>query len=137
MGIYRVQNVPDSSRFSHPRGYDSWIDFWEEHIQRPAEGCKEINCQKIAMDGGHVWVLKQVLNTKGTRNIEMKLNIYDMYIVPLCRTDNHPTNEDSYLVEGPLVNVNIDKFIHNYQLLLNSGIVDPIEFLTNNKMILW
>jgi hypothetical protein len=54
---YTVKNVNGtSSNASLPKGYSSWIDFWEKKIGRRANLCQKVSCYSSATDGAHVQV---------------------------------------------------------------------------------
>jgi hypothetical protein len=108
MTLFFVKNVPDSGHDVPPSKYKSWIDFWEKHTGLSAGECKKINCHEEAEDGGHVYVLRRKDMTESGETKEKDLNYSNPYIVPLCKPENHPSNEESYWVEGPLVNRYID-----------------------------
>ena len=88
---YKVKNLKEGSR-PHPKGYKSWIDYWEEMTGRSAVYCHEVNCFSKATDGAHV-------------QLSSDYNDDSWYIVPLCHAHNTQFGETLSVV-GPLVPVN-------------------------------
>ena len=87
-----VKNVNGSSRFAAPNGYASWLDYWEKKTGITATRCAATDCLKYGrwnLVGAHV----------------QKVGGYDKhwYIVPLCGSCNHRTDE--FYVDLPLVPV--------------------------------
>ena len=60
-----------------PIGYNSWKDFWITNTEQNwPDKCRVRRCTKSAFCGGHVYVY----------------GCDEVYIVPLCRSCNHPHN---------------------------------------------
>lgn len=74
----KVRNVNGTSRFI-PRGYNSWLDYWEKQTGKSATICSANSCWGTDLVGAHV----------------QKVNSTDKcyYIVPLCRQCNQRTDE--------------------------------------------
>ena len=89
--MVKVKNINGTSkdRYSNPKGYSSWLDYWENNsIFVTLDKCACIGCSNKAKVGAHV------RKTNGDNK---------WYIVPLCYECNKNTepfnvNED-YLVE--------------------------------------
>lgn len=92
--MIKVKNINHTSqdRYSSPKGYDSWEEFWEiKSGQSFPKKCQNINCKNAAEVGAHV------KKTSGD---------HKWYIVPLCKKCNHPKNTDAFYVhEDQLVAV--------------------------------
>lgn len=74
-----VKNYPGSSRWKAPKGYSSWLAYWEDHKGKAKE-CQAFDCStKTNLVGAHV----------------QKVNSADkgVYIVPLCSGCNQRTDE--------------------------------------------
>lgn len=69
-----VKNVNGSSRFPAPRGYRSWLEYWETKTGKRAYHCGASGCSKIDIVGAHV----------------QKAYSPDQhwYITPLCKSCN-------------------------------------------------
>jgi hypothetical protein len=88
--LYLVTNIKGSSDIApHPKGYSSWLDYWECQSGQKVNLCKRIYCNDKATDGAHVQV-------EGYGNY--------WYIVPLCHADN--MSPIPFVVTGPLVPIN-------------------------------
>ena len=87
----KVKNVIGSSRFPKPKGYDSWLDYWEKQMGFKVSYCSASDCIEKATVGGHV----QKAYSSDQR----------WYIVPLSESCNHRTDifdvPDTYLVPVP------------------------------------
>ena len=91
--MVQVKNVIGSSRFPHPAGYTSWLDYWEKQTGCQATHCFALDCRKWTngLVGAHV----------------QKVDSLDKhyYIVPLCEPCNHRTDafwvDESALVPVP------------------------------------
>jgi hypothetical protein len=75
-----VKNVTGSSRFLRPRGYDSWLDYWEKNsgqifIPKKCPTCGR-NVTRKELDGCHVQKANNPFDGR-------------WYIVPLCDRYNH------------------------------------------------
>ncbi|GHT52116.1 hypothetical protein AGMMS49982_11540 [Bacteroidia bacterium] len=85
-----VKNLPGTAN-EHPRGYDSWIAYWEDKTGLKATVCYCIGCNKPAVVGAHV----QKVYGSDTNT----------YIIPLCHECNMKTDQfktsDSELVRVP------------------------------------
>lgn len=86
---YRVHNLREGSR-PVPKGYESWIDYWEKNTGKQAILCSECNCFSLAHDGAHI----QIDDPNDDR----------WYIVPMCHIHNCQFGQ-GLEVEGPLVSV--------------------------------
>ena len=75
----RVKNVNGSSRFPAPRGYNSWLEYWEKQTGQRKFTCGAAGCSKTDLVGAHV----------------QKANSIDKswYITPLCASCNNRTDE--------------------------------------------
>lgn len=87
-----VKNVNGSSRFSEPKGYTSWLEYWETQTGLKASECFAKDCySRNYLVGAHV----------------QKVFSYDKtwYIIPLCSSCNQRTDYfevlDSWLVPVP------------------------------------
>lgn len=69
-----VKNVSGSSRFSAPKGYSSWLEYWETVTGRVAFSCGTSGCRHKDLVGAHV----QKAYGPDQR----------WYITPLCRSCN-------------------------------------------------
>lgn len=68
-----VYNAKGTSRWSKPKGYDSWIDYWKDH-KGTVKNCCAIDCSNKDVVGAHV------KKAYGSDNCT--------YIVPLCNSCN-------------------------------------------------
>lgn len=84
-----VKNVSGSSRFPAPKGYRSWLEYWETKAGKRAYHCGASGCSKIDIVGAHV----------------QKAYSPDQhwYITPLCRSCNG--RSDTFYVTTELVPV--------------------------------
>ena len=87
----KVKNVIGSSRFPKPKGYDSWLDYWIAQKGWKPAFCSTNGCYRLCAVGAHV---QKVYGSDKK-----------WYIVPLCESCNHRTDEfevpDTYLVPVP------------------------------------
>ncbi len=86
---YRVHNLREGSRPA-PKGYRSWLDYWEKSIGKDAHFCGEYQCLAPAKVGAHV----QLIDSEDRK----------WYIVPMCQSHNCQFG-DELTVVGPLVAV--------------------------------
>lgn len=85
-----VKNVIGPSRFSVPRGYTSWLDYWEKHTGMKGLMCGVEGCISFYdLVGAHV----QKVNSTDKR----------YYITPLCSNCNNRIGV--FTVTTPLVPV--------------------------------
>lgn len=84
-----VKNVNGSSRFQAPRGYASWLDYWESMTGEKAYFCGATGCINTDLVGAHV---QKAYSTD-----------QHWYITPLCRSCNSRT--DVFYVTTKLVPV--------------------------------
>jgi len=84
-----VQNINGSSRFPAPRGYSSWLEYWEVHSGQKAFICSADGCFGTDLIGAHVQ--------------KAYSNDLRWYIVPLCKSCNQRT--DTFNVLATLVPV--------------------------------
>lgn len=84
-----VKNVAGSSRFEKPKGYSSWLAYWEAQTGKEAYYCSADNCYGTDLVGAHVQ------KAYGNDN--------SWYIVPLCSYCNKRT--DTFYVSATLVPV--------------------------------
>lgn len=85
----RVKNVSGSSRFPAPRGYNSWLEYWEKQSGRHVTICGTTGCNNNDLVGAHV----QKVNSANQ----------SWYITPICKSCNSRTDE--FDVCWPLVPV--------------------------------
>ncbi len=90
--MVKVKNVNGSGRFENPKGYNTWLDYWENQSGKTAWRCSATDCHKIGrinLVGAHV----------------CKVSSYDArwYIVPLCKGCNNRTDE--FYVDEELIPV--------------------------------
>lgn len=91
MKTVKVKNIHNTSKKryskSYPKGYSSWIDYWEKKCidSRLLLNCANIDCENPYKVGAHV--IKEI--SENDRN---------WYIVPLCKTCNHPDNDKYFKV---------------------------------------
>lgn len=85
-----VININGTSRFTVPKGYDSWLDYWEKQTGLSALKCGTWGCMSFhGLVGAHV----QKANSTDKR----------YYITPLCRNCNNRVG--IFTVTTPLVPV--------------------------------
>jgi len=90
--MHKVKNLKGTSNH-RPKGYDSWLDFWEKKTGNKAKDCHKRVCHNNTdLVGAHVKL--------GDKN-DLK-----RYIVPLCRGCNVYHKTHQFLVRGKLVPVN-------------------------------
>ena len=74
-----VKNVIGSSRFQAPRGYSSWLEYWEAMTGKKARYCGAMNCYNtVNLVGAHV---QKAYSTD-----------QHWYITPLCNSCNGRTD---------------------------------------------
>ena len=85
----KVKNTNGSSRFPAPKGYSSWLEYWEAMTGRKAYSCGALGCNGTDLVGAHV----------------QKADSLDRswYITPLCKSCNQRTDE--FYVTSELVPV--------------------------------
>ena len=81
-GMVNVTNV--EGHYYVPKGYDSWLDYWEQKMGEDATGCERKGCRNTDdIVGGHVY----------------KGDDYDnIYLVPICKDHNHYIHTEKYQV---------------------------------------
>ena len=84
-----ISNVAGSSRFAKPKGYSSWVEYWEAQTRQSAYFCSADNCMRTDLVGAHVQKAYSADNK--------------WYIVPLCSSCNKRT--DTFNVSATLVPV--------------------------------
>lgn len=72
-----VKNVSGSSRFAKPRGYNSWLAYWEAQTGCKVNFCSADDCIRKDLVGAHVQ--------------KAYSNDNHWYIVPLCPSCNQRT----------------------------------------------
>lgn len=89
--MVEVKNINGTSndRYSSPKGYHSWIDYWENKSGLSfLKYCSCVECQNSAKVGAHV------MKTNSSRT---------WYIIPLCYECNKKTEsfnvDEDYLVK--------------------------------------
>lgn len=78
-----VKNKINTSNEALPRGFNSYLEYWEEKKNRRIEKCSNLVCKKDAKHGAHVF-------RKNTGKFT--------YIVPLCAECNNHNNNDYFEV---------------------------------------
>lgn len=70
----KVKNVVGSDRFKKPKGYDSWLEYWEKQTKSSKSICGVSDCSNTDLVGAHV----------------QKANSSDenYYITPICNSCN-------------------------------------------------
>lgn len=84
-----VKNVLGSSRFPAPKGYSSWLEYWETCSGQSAFICSANDCLGMDLVGAHVQ--------------KAYSDDQSWYIVPLCKSCN--TRTDTFSVSYTLVPV--------------------------------
>lgn len=91
MRFITVKNKRGTADKTPPKGYSSWLDFWEKKKDRTADTCRVFYCGGRAEVGGHVYIA-------GSGGKE--------YILPLCKSCNNKPDDESFLdIEDDLVAV--------------------------------
>lgn len=85
-----VRNVKGSSRYPSPRGYSSWLEYWEEKSASKVTFCSRSGCSNSKLVGAHVQKAYSSDNK--------------WYIIPLCESCNLGSDE-LFEVNGTLVPV--------------------------------
>lgn len=85
----KVKNVIGSSRFPAPKGYDSWLDYWEKQSHQRVTYCGTAGCLGKDLVGAHVQ--------------KAESSDKSWYITPLCKSCNQRT--DTFEVYTTLVPV--------------------------------
>jgi hypothetical protein len=93
MGKYLVKNLHGTSDRKAPDG-GPLKNYWEKEVGRKASECR--NC--VCFNGTYSEIVGAHVKLVNGGNKE--------YIVPLCKEHNHPSYDDDFEVEGPLVPVN-------------------------------
>jgi len=89
--MIKVKNINGSAFYSKPpKGYDSWLDYWEQQTGLIAKECHKLGCRITGRD-----------NLVGAHVIKADSVDRHYYIVPLCKGCNNRTDE--FYVFGPLV----------------------------------
>lgn len=85
-----VKNVNGSGRYTAPKGYSSWLDYWNDHAGHKAYRCSATDCHHRGnLVGAHVQKAYSSDNK--------------WYIVPLCSSCNQ--RNDTFEVDETLVPV--------------------------------
>jgi hypothetical protein len=101
---YKVKNVTGSSDDVPPKGYDSWIDYWEKRTYTKAVICHRDGCLETnELNGAHVTILDESPDK--------------IYIVPLCNTHNNSNVVESFEVKEILVPVDVEDNFLRYEIL--------------------
>ena len=92
MPIY-VQNASGTSRFSKPKNFNSWLEYWEHH-------CWALSIDKLykCPACGNLFYRQDF---DGAHVIKVFSKSREMFIVPLCSGCNHRT--DFFTVDGRLL----------------------------------
>ncbi len=91
MGYVKVRNKKGTGRRVPPRGYRTWLEYWEKKKGQKAKGCMAYGCNGPADVGGHV-----IRSGRGGKE----------YILPICRVHNNMPEYEEYTVwEAHLVPV--------------------------------
>lgn len=75
----KVKNVLESDRFSAPKGYSSWLEYWEKQTKSSKLICGVSGCSNRDLVGAHV------------QKFERTDKSY--YIAPICKVCNNRTDE--------------------------------------------
>jgi len=86
--MIKVKNIIGSKFHpEHPKGFSSWLDYWEQETGSKATECHACDCNnKQDLVGAHV--------------IKVGSSDKCRYIVPLCKKCN--SRKDEFYVNGPL-----------------------------------
>lgn len=91
MGYIKVKNKNNTSNKIPPKGYGSWLAFWEDKTGIAPKFCKMKDCTNDAEVGGHV-----IKAGEGAKE----------YILPICKScNNQGDTEEFEAEEGDLVSV--------------------------------
>ena len=78
----KVKNV--KGKYKIPKGYDSWIDYWERNSGKTSSVCEKEGCAKTNdIVGGHVYKQGDDEN---------------IYLIPICHVHNSDDYETYYNV---------------------------------------
>ena len=86
-----VTNVNGSGRFKPPKGYTSWLQYWERQTGKKAFFCSALYCKNSNLAGAHV---------QKAYSTDKK-----WYIIPLCISCNGKSSKDVFEVLDLLVPV--------------------------------
>jgi len=86
-----VKNVNGSGRYSSPKGYNSWLDYWKAKTGTNPSFCSEKSCLNTDLVGAHVQKAYEFDNS--------------WYIVPLCNSCNQKSSSEVFEVNETLVPV--------------------------------
>ncbi|MCK5134004.1 MAG: hypothetical protein KAR40_17880 [Candidatus Sabulitectum sp.] len=90
MGMTEIRNKKGTAKPA-PKGYSSWLEFWQNSKPLPDGTCKVYSCSKQATDGAHV-----IINGLGGKE----------YILAMCHECNSkPEDEVMYTNDVYLVPV--------------------------------
>ena len=85
-----VRNIKGTSKDKPPKGFDLWIDFWENEKQASGRFCHAESCKNLGLviHGSHVFPISSYRLNKP-------------HIVPLCAACNQ--RDDEFMVRDELV----------------------------------
>lgn len=86
----KVKNKKGTGDDNPPKGYGTWKEYWEDAKNRKFGKCSNVKCTNKAEDGAHVFTHMTVSDSIS----KSKIVELSQYIVPLCKTCNHPDNKD-------------------------------------------
>lgn len=91
MSYIKVKNKNNTTGKTPPKGYSSWLDFWEKKKGKKATVCEVMGCGGGPDVGGHV-----IKAGEGAKE----------YILPICKScNNKPDGEVFEAWESDLVSV--------------------------------
>lgn len=91
MSFIEVKNKKGTSDKTPPKGYKSWIDFWEKKKGSKSTNCEVMLCSGKAEVGGHV-----IKSGEGAKE----------YILPICISCNNKSEDEIFKAwENDLVSV--------------------------------
>lgn len=99
-------NVSRSTGDNNPTDPGNWLKFWKRHsgfgIDNPSP-CAVTGCTNMAGVGGHV--VKNSADTLLCNNTSK-----DVYILPICRTDNHYRNNNMMTTKNTITAVKLKNY---------------------------
>jgi len=75
----RVSNIVGANKFNKPKGYNSWLGYWENHSKIKKIVCGTSGCSNTNLVGAHVRKSDQRDNSN--------------YITPICKECSKRTDE--------------------------------------------
>jgi hypothetical protein len=81
MAFIDVKNKKGTSDKMPPKGYTSWLDFWEKTKGKKATTCEALSCTGKSEVGGHV-----IKVGEGGKE----------YILPICYSHNNKSESETY-----------------------------------------